>query len=350
MFEKMGLSLAESGQYDVHIMGYPGKSQHGHNDIHFHASKKFKRLSLYRLVVPFISLSKATKLNPSVVIITTHELLFFAWMLKLLKGTKIIYDVQENYMRNIFFLSTFPIFIRPFLALYVRVKEILHTPFISHFILSDYGYRDELTFMQKKSIVIENKVKRSSIIKSSGTPEKNSVRLLFSGTLAESTGVFTAVELATQLHAVNSNVSLKIIGYCAQSNVLRQIKTVIEPLDFVQLEGGDQLVPHHRIMEVIGHSHFGIISYPPNPSTRNTMPTKLYEYLGSHLPILLINYRLWVDRCQPYPAAITFDPDRYEPGTILQQMLATQFYITHPEVDVFWENEAEKLFKALKSV
>lgn len=349
MFEKMGQSLAATGQYDVHVLGYPSHREISFPNVYFHPSKKFKRLSLHRLLIPFLLMIKARKLKPSIVIITTHELLFFSLSLKLLTGAKIVYDVRENYMRNIFFLSTFPILLRPLLALYVRLKEILYTPFISTFIFSDYGYGEELTFMRSKSIVIENKVKRSSLKDASRASNQNSIRLLFSGTLAVSTGVFTAIDLCKKLHAVDSRVSLRIIGYCAQASVLKQIHEEIRGHSFIQLEGGDQLVPHDEVMKAISNSHFGIISYPPNPSTRNTMPTKLFEYVGACLPILLIDYKPWMDRCEPYPAAITFNPVEYNADDILSQMFTKQFFTTLPGKDIFWENEAEKLIQAINS-
>lgn len=341
MFEKMALSLAVTGQYEIHIIGYPSRETRQHPAVHFHPSRTFNRLSPYRLFIPFLSFAKAVRLRPSLVIITTHELLMFAWLLKLTKRCKIVYDVRENYLRNILFLSTFPLIVRPFLAIYVRIKEILNTPFISRFILSDSGYQDELTFMKKKSVVIENKVKKSAIRKAHPLGSNAlHIRLLFSGTLATSTGVFTAIDLARQLHEIDQRISLEIIGYCPKPDVMLQIKSAIENIGFIHLTGGDQLVPHETIMEAIGRSHFGIICYPPNPSTRNTIPTKLFEYMGSNLPILLINYAYWVEQCRPFSAAIPFDPKSIEPRQLLEEMLTKSFYQNEPGPDIYWESEA----------
>lgn len=342
MFEKMAQSLAATGQYEIHIIGYPSHLIPSYPGIKFHPSRPFKRLSAYRLLIPLLDLVKGIRLKPSVVVITTHELLFFAWMLRIITGSKTVYDVRENYMRNILFLPTFSIFVRPFLAAYVRIKEVINAPFVSLFVLSDYGYEDEMTFMKKKSIIIENKVKRNAIQDRNVKPADPDIKLLFSGTLAESTGVFTAIELAKQLHAVDSRITLSIVGYCAQASILKQIQAAIENHDFIQLEGGNQLAPHGRIMEAISQSNFGIIAYPPNPSTSNTMPTKLYEYIGSRLPILLIDYKLWVDKCVLYPAAITFNPEHYVAEDILHKMIITEFYAKPPGADIFWENEAHR--------
>lgn len=349
MFEKMAQSLAATGQYEIHIIGYPSRETRQHPGVHFHPSRTFNRLSPYRLLIPYFSYAKAVRLNPCLVIITTHELLMFAWLLKLTTRCNIVYDVRENYLRNILFLSTFPLVVRPFLAIYVRIKEIVNTPFISRFILSDIGYQDELTFMRKKSIVIENKVKKSAICKARPL-ESNElhIRLLFSGTLATSTGIFTAIDLARRLHEIDQRISLEIIGYCPKPDVLHQIKSAIENTAFIRLTGGDQLVPHETIMEAIGRSHFGIISYPPNPSTRNTMPTKLFEYIGSCLPILLIDYAYWVEQCRPYSAAIPFDPKSIEPRQLLEEMLTKSFYEYEPGPGIYWESEADRFVNDIR--
>ncbi|HEX5168549.1 MAG TPA: hypothetical protein VFW11_05205 [Cyclobacteriaceae bacterium] len=350
MFEKMAQSLVETGRYEIHILGYPCRQIPNYPGVHFHPSMAFKRLSPYRLLIPFLSFVKAIQLEPSIVIITTHELLFFAWILKFVTGSKTVYDVRENYMRNILFLPTFSIFIRPLLAGYVRIKEVMNVPFISLFVLSDYGYKDEMIFMKKKSIVVENKVKKNSVRARRVNPTGRDIKLLFSGTLAESTGVFTAIELARKLHAVDQSIVLEIIGYCSKREVLTRIRKVIGPLPFIRLTGGDQLVPHDHIMQAISRAHFGIISYPPNPSTRNTMPTKLFEYIGSFLPILLINHPYWVNQCRRYNAAIPFDANEINAVDLLQKMRTGRFYNQQPSADIYWENEAVKLTKAISNI
>lgn len=341
MFEKMGQTLAETGQYEIHILGFPCFKSHYYPDIHFHHSVAFKRLSLYRLAAPFRILKKTLEINPAMLVITTHELLTVAVIIKMLKATTVIYDVRENFFRNILYLPTFPLLLRPFLASYVRIKEITFSLFVNWFILSEKGYKDEMPFVRKKCTVIENKVKRSSIqepIKS----DREKIELLFSGTLAESTGVFNAISLATQLHRLDSRIRLRIIGYCARGETLSRIRSLIDK-DYIQLEGGDTLVPHDEIMEHIARADFGIIAYPPNQSTKNTVPTKLFEYLGSHLPFLLINHQPWVSRCEPYSAAIPFDPDSLDTNHLLERMMNGRFYTQCPGVEIFWEPEGERL-------
>jgi hypothetical protein len=345
MFEKMGQSLAPA--YEVHIIGYPARSTPVSRGIVFHSLPKFKRLSLKRAIAPWQILRMILRLKPSIVIFTTHELLVAAVLAKLILRCHILYDVMENYGRNILHTNAFPLLLRPFLAAWVWIKEWITAPFIDHFILAEAGYQREMKFPAKRTTIIENKFKKPPAIHPRKNANKNSaLQLLFSGTISDSTGVFIAIDLAEKLHALRPEIRLTIIGYCALPGTLTRLKAAIATKSFIQLIGGDQLVPHHDILNAIEKADYGIIAYPPNPSTTNSIPTKLYEYLGSHLPILLIHHTPWTDLCSPYPAAIPFQADHIDPEKMLRLMTSTNFYNILP-TDVYWEHEEQKLLQLL---
>ena len=345
MFEKIGQSLAETKQFNVHIIGFPGST----GQVPFltsHELPHFKRLSLKRLFIRWTIFRISVKLKPDLLIVTTHELLAIALLIKLRTKTKIVYDVQENYYRNIRHTPTFPAFLRPLIASYVRLKEMLFSGFIDHFFLAEKSYSHELTFPRSAYTILENKLKRPVDNPAAKRTAHERSRLLFSGTLAESTGVFIAIELAVKLYTLNKNISLTIIGHCAQKETLEKIRNTIEPYAFIQLIGGDELVPHEKILKNIQLADAGIIAYPFNPSTYNSIPTKLFEYLGYKLPILLINHPEWVKLCEPYQAAIVFEPEHINPKTLLNDLNNRSFYSTEPS-DVFWESEQPKLIRQI---
>ena len=349
MFDKMARSLADTGHYDLHIIGFPSRNPCEYPGIQFHPSSRFARISLRRILRPFAICWKVWSLKPALFIITTHELLAIGALLRWLTGARLVYDVRENYFRNIRYLTSFPRLLRVPIAWYVRIKEMLFAAAVKLFVLSDAGYQDELSFIKRNYLVVENKV-RADLFNPPRKDERHTMNLLFSGTLAPSTGIFQAIELATRLHQVDASVRLTIIGYCSLPATSKKILDLIRDKVFIQLKGGDQLVPHSEIVEAIGLADFGIIAYPANPSIVNTIPTKLYEYLAAQLPILMVDHKPWRELCDRYQAAIIFFPENIDPQALLQKMMTQHFYETAPGENLYWEGEFKKLVMRLEAL
>lgn len=349
MFEKFGVSLAKN--YEVHIAGYPVNRLPLQPTIHFHPHQRFNRISIHRLLVPFKVFRTLVRIKPRLFIFTTHELIFVAIVARLLFRCKIVYDVQENYFRNILYTQTFPPVIRIAVAGFVRLKEWIFSGFIHHFVFAEHGYKDEIRFIAHNKItVVENKIIRQNHInrKEPATPG-NRVQFIFSGTLAVSTGVFVAIDIIKKFHHIDNRVRLIIIGHCAHAQTLECIQTHITGIPFISLRGGRQLVPHAEIMEALLQADVGLVTYPNNPSTALAMPTKLYEYLGVNLPILLIEHANWKKRCAPFQAAVTFDANHVNTTELWKQLQNFQFYTSQPD-DIYWEDEETKLLLQIRSL
>jgi hypothetical protein len=65
--------------------------------------------------------------------------------------------------------------------------------------------------------------------------------------------------------------------------------------------------------------------------------------------MLLIDHSAWVARCAPYGAAVAFDPENFDAGNVLQALKTRTFY-TAPPQGVYWDEEENKLFKAVGHV
>jgi glycosyltransferase involved in cell wall biosynthesis len=296
-------------------------------------------LSLARLFMPLKVLQLLLQVKPEALVINTHELLIVSLVNRILFGTKIVYDIQENYYRNLRHTNAFPPLIKLVLAAWVRFKEKLFAPAFHHFFLAEKGYEKEMDFFKDRYSIIENK---AVIPQGIFRGQKNTAgrQLLFSGTLADSTGVFEAIRLAKILHENDSKINLLIIGFCAQSEVRKQLQKEIMNSNFIRLIGGSELVPHSQILKAIADSDFGIIYYPPSPHTENSIPTKLYEYLAMRLPILLQNKSSWMHLVEPLQAGIIVDFKDPHPIEILTKM-SSEFYKSTPQ-NVTWEDEAKR--------
>ncbi len=339
MFEKLALSLAAIAE--VHVIGYPSSRPPAQpSAVTLHPTTHFSRISLTRVRMPWRICAMIRKLHPDTLIITTHELLLPALIVKLFgSGVSIMYDVQENYARNILYTNAFPLLLRPFIAAYVRLKELICSPFITRFLLAEEGYQRELSFTRGKEVVIENKSRR--IQRTRQRHPDDEIRLLFSGTLNESTGVFTAIDLARRLHEADSRIHLTIAGYCALPQTYEKLKAQTRSLSFVTIIGGNRLVPHEEIIQFIRQCDAGIIAYPITPATQNSRPTKLYEYLAGGLSIITVDHGPWVELLNKYTTPVVFDPANPDVQAILA--ILTRPHAPSAETSILWENEEKKL-------
>ena len=284
MFGKMAASLTGNGTADVYIIGQAVKGITANPGIHFIGLKPVERLGLGRLLLPLKILIKTLKVKPSLLIVNTHELLIVSIVNRILFGCKIAYDIRENYYRNILYSEAFRGPIKWPVALWVRLKEKVASPLFHHFILAEKAYENELGFVGERYTILENKALPQHGF--ARAPADAPTNLLFSGTIAASTGIFQAIELAQQLHQADARVRLSIVGYCALPHVREKVAEAVAGKPWISLKGFNHLVPHREIMEEIRHADFGIVYYPPSPHTSGAVPTKLYEYMACQLPVL----------------------------------------------------------------
>jgi glycosyltransferase involved in cell wall biosynthesis len=350
MFGKIALSLKEKGHCDVHVIGRSASVSDNHGITTFGLGN-FKRISFKRWLAPWKVFFKVLQLRPSLLIVTTHELLWVSLFARLLTRCKIIYDVQENYFLNILHTHSFPVYLRSIIALYVRAKELVASFFVTHFFIAEKAYARELSFVQRKFTVLENKVRKPSVeILRVKIKSARAIALLFSGTLSESTGVFKAIEIAKAIHDTGTHVLLTIAGYCSRPSELKKIEEIAGTCDYIQLVGGNRILSHEEIVREILNADAGIISYPPNASTYSAIPTKLYEYIAYRLPIILVNHEPWISLAEKYHGSIVFDPDQIQATRIIEELKSKDFYATPPGNDLFWESEEVKMNDKINSI
>jgi glycosyltransferase involved in cell wall biosynthesis len=343
MLEKIGATLLSEG-FEVFIIGYPSSGVVTIPGISVLPLPKFNRASFKRLLIPWIIVRKINQVKPEIIIINTPELLLVTILNKIFFGRNIVYDILENYFRTIRYTPTYPRIFRGLLAAMVRLTEVVFSPFIDRFLLAEKGYASELKFV-RQPVILENKLpkKVAENFKVNRSPYHN---LLFSGTLAPTTGVFEAIKLSKELHAINPDYTLTIIGYAALPEVLIKIRKEIADSPFIELIGGDKLIPHEYILHEISKAGTGIVIYPPNPGTESSIPTKLYEYLALKLPVIISHNEASGRLVKQCNAGIVLQNGN-NTGIVNEQLANSSFTFECRE-DIFWEEDAIKLIGALK--
>jgi glycogen synthase len=360
LYEKIGQTLAAHfSDSQIYILAHqtPSPITPIHQNIQFIPLFHFKRLHFKRIFANWKLWKQLVRLKPDLVIIATFELLPAAIFYKISFGKKkkkIIYDVQENYAKNILHTQVFPFYIKYFLAFAVSAIERITQPWIDFYLLAENCYQQELKFTQSKSEVIANKfIQPQQAVLSSIPTIPSPYQLIYTGTISEDYGILRAIHFTQKLHTIEPRISLKIIGFAPKLQDLEKVKKEIKDLDFITLIGGESLVSHSEILQEIHPSSVVLMPYQVNKSVENRIPTKFYECLALQKPMLIQHNDFWKQYLENFDFQtalfIDFD-DLANVKNIWEQIQRTPFYATlRPMQGIYWEEEAQKLIKAVVS-
>ena len=349
LFEKLAVSLADTGDFHVDIIGFRSSISPNYHNISFYPVFHFLRLHPVRLFSGLRLVKLLAKLKPDLLIITTHELLFTASFYKLLYGKPVIYDVCENYYANIAHGTGFNYLIRPILSSFVRLKERMTKPLINHYFLAEQAFLEEMPFMRGRATVIENKCLQLSS-KKEDVSNDIEIKFLFSGTIAREYGIFEAIMFSNTLNQSGFNNKLLIIGRCAHVETLEQLKSSVKVHSHIEMIVDSYPIPHQLIIDKMLESDFGLLPYNLAPHLKSRFPVKIYEHLAVKLPIIITDNPPWTEFCEKHNAGITINFSNYSSFKVIDLIKNTSFFNKTEYEDINWEPEGKKVISIIKSL
>ncbi len=332
MYEKIGMALVRRENHEVHVMGFCSRKHVRQPNMYFHVLLCANRLSWKRFTVPLKYYKKLLQVRPDVIIVNSPDLLIVTVVYKILFRPTFIYDIRENYYYNLVHGNAFPVFIRNMFAVFVRGVEWCTRPFADAYLLAERCYARELPFVKGKYEIVENKFEPLTDVLV--VPRRRGrYRLLYTGTIAESYGIYEAVALAKALHGVDDRYTLTIIGYEARPGERKRLRELVADAPFIRLVGVDEPVPHAQIIRAIGEADLALAPYRSNRSFRDKIPTKFYEYIYHRIPFLIPHNALWEAFCHPFRAALAMDFFHYTPFLLSYRLQNSAFYSAPVQYD-----------------
>ena len=338
---KIAQLLAKTNKYEVNIIGNAGKKDVSHPNIDFSPHRIRRDRLLQRFLIRYRILFTSLKTRPSIFIFTTHELLLAAVILKLVSGCKIIYDVQENYRKNVLISKG------PFSTIYSKIialKEGLFVGYIDHLWLAEKCYKRELKLEDRNCFVIQNKALDIHIKRE----KSSSIRLLFSGTISDYSGIRSALRIIQQIIKNEKESEAIIVGQVHDSTLKSWLENEVLEYSQIQLITSYDPVPYDEIVQQIQWANMGIISYQPNEVNQNKVPTKLYEYSRYKLPYLIQQNTLWskVGTRLGMGIAVDFKQPDYEKIIETWKKVLQNPSNTYQEADT-WEFESRRVIDSI---
>lgn len=372
MYEKFALSIAKSFPegYEVHILGAASSKTtdfQSTDHIFFYPIARFDRLDSKRWRYSQVFLQYILNIKPNLLIINSAELLLPSLFVKLYLKIPIIYDVRENYFRNIWYQPTYLFFLRFPLAVFVRALEYVSRLWIDFYLLAEKNYEKEFSFSKGKSQVIENKYKRlmtnDELLISNQLTTNNKqltsniqhlisstkhLTFLYTGTISYTYGTHRAIEFIQKIRQYLPHSQLIVKGFCSDKKYRALLEKEVIDSDFIRLEISDVPLNHQEIINAFAKADIALLPYLPNKSTENCIPAKLYEYIAHQVPMIVQFNPLWQEVCHSCNAALFIDFKQFDIEKLVKELSSFSFYRGGDTDFVWWESEEKKLRQVIE--
>ncbi len=347
-YEKVAGSIGNTNKYDINIIGFSTKNIPTHSDITFFPIFSFKRNSFKRAFASAKIFKLLLKLKPELIVVTTSEILIVSILYKIIFGAKLVYDIQENYFRNIIYTNAYPFILKYPIAYLVRAIELVSLMFIDKIILAERIYKAQMKFLPSNAEIIENKAIIPAEIDSLNVQTNKKLTFIYAGTIAEHYGIFDAIEFVKSLRLVNDKINLIIIGHAAQDSTLKKVADLIQNNSYIKLIGGDSLISHNQILMEIKIADFCLLPYQENRSTDGRFPTKLFECLAMQKPVLITSNPVWNTTIINNNAGLIIDFKSAD--NCIGQITKKSFYGKHMNHQYKWNNCSKKIEKIFQEL
>lgn len=287
IFYKQCISLHNNG-YKVSLI-VPHSKNEIKDGVNIISLKLPKNRLLRILLSPFILTIKAIKTNSNLYHFHDPELMICGLMLKML-GKKVIFDIHENVRLSIHSKDWIPNMFKPLIAGFYFFIERFAILFYDGLVLAEESYLNY--YPHKKSIVVLNyPILRNDKL---NKPEfKAPYKFIYTGGVSENRGVWEMIHLIEKLNEKKIYCSLNIIGQVYESALKNRI---INYLNENHLTDKIKLVDKVDFRELkifYTESHIGLALLKPIDNYKESLPTKMFEYMQFGLPFIISNFSLY---------------------------------------------------------
>ena len=324
IFHKQCVSLAKAG-YDVTLLA-AGCEEQDLNGVKIRSVPKEKNRVARMLKTPWKIYRKVVKSDAKICHFHDPELMPIGILL-LLQGKKVIYDVHEDYPRNLLSKFWIPLSLRKTVALIIAAIEWLGARFFFTAIVSPTPVIAD-RFPSQKTILVQNFSQLQELVTEQDQSYcARSERIAYIGGIAEVRGIFEKIQAMEILS--HKNCKLLLGGRFSNLDVEKKCKE-LDGWGKVEWQGW---VDRNQVAKILAESRAGLVVLHPIVSYQHALPIKLFEYMSAGIPVIASDFPLWRKIIDDAQCGMLVDP--LYPKAIAE---AIDWLLDHPE-------EAEQMGK-----
>ena len=281
IFLKECVSLVKSG-FDVDFIVADKKGNEVKSGVNIHDVGTSTKGRLSRILKTTKNVyQKAVELDADVYHFHDPEMMLYAYLLKR-KGKKVIYDIHEDFPRQLL--------TKPYLNLFLRTIMSFFIEKIEHFCASKFDYlitatpyiRDRFLKINSDTTDVNNYPILDELHEDTEVEKKNQV--CFIGGISEIRGIETLVKACEFIDG-----KLVLAGKFNNAALEQRVKS-LEGWKKVEFKG---FVNREEAKHIMAESKAGIVTFLPLPNHINAQPNKMFEYMSASLPVICSNFPLW---------------------------------------------------------
>lgn len=292
---------------------------------------------------------EALRLNADAYHFHDPELILVGLLLRS-RGREVIYDVHEDYPKDILSKPYLPPWSRKAIAWMVDQIEGIAGRHLSALVTVTPSIARRFQTVNRRTMVVHNfpQLKELAFEQSSVAWNTRKHSVAYVGAITAQRGIREMVE-AMSLLPNSLAATLELAGPEMSEDVC--------PEKLYQHAGWSR-VQHHGLLErpdtfrLLRSVRAGLALFHPEPNHLEAMPQKIFEYMGAGLPVIASDFPVWRQLLGDIGCAIFVDP--MDPHAIAR---AIEYVMTHPQESeemgrrgeriirqrYNWDSEAKKL-------
>lgn len=315
IFQKECRSLARAG-FDVTIVG-PHPNDTVSEQVHIRSVKKHSSRIARMTRTAWRVFQQAKLLDADVYHFHDPELIPVALLLRS-HGKKVVYDIHEDYPKDILFKNYLPRWTRRPVAYLAGKIEAAACRHFSALVSVTPAIAARLQSANAKTVIVYNYPYPEELIGENPLPwNQRGMSATYVGTVTLQRGIVEIVR-AMELLPDSLNATLEIAG-----NTMPDEVKALKGWQRVRFRGLLDL-PH--TYQMLRNSRVGVVCEHPISTFMDSMPVKLFEYMGAGLPVVASNFPLWRKLLDSIGCAIFIDP-----FNVREIAHAIEYLLTHAQ-------------------